>query len=1040
MRAILLSVVFCIYLTLITIHPASAEITLDGSLGPAQSLTGPGYIIEAEDGKLVNQTNLFHSFGIFNLDSNESATFNGPDTVNNIIGRITGGTLSSIDGLISSTIPDANLFLLNPAGFLFGPNASLDVSGSFHASTADYLRLGEDGLFYADPEQNSILTVASPVAFGFLDGNPADISIQESTLEVTEGKTLSLVGGNINVTGNENSWKNLLIAPGGKINLAAVSSAGEVIINTPDATPDLTMSGFEELGQITISSSGVQTGGNGGGTIDIRGGRLLIDDSSLYASATGPANNEETGSGIDIQITTDVVLNNHSQIGTNIFSGVSDDSGGVRIAADRLELTNYSEIQSVAYGASSNYPASSGNGGDIRLTTNSILLGDSSMIRTGTGGYGNGGDIIVNTGTLEVKDRGVFFSPVFGGTGMGGNIEISAEHIVMTNDKYPGQVTGINARTYYPGTGKGSDITIDTTTLEMNPGTEISSGTWYLGQGGDIRVNVADQACLEGTREQTPGGEPIYTGIFTNTFWSADGGHLEFSAANLNMTDEAGFQVSTFSTGNAGTATIVTDTLRLTDGAYIATNGYFGTGGNSGNMELISNDIYISGPESSNDPFGADFTGISTASSSQGGLGGDIHILTGNLTLTNRGSITAISWGPDPSGDIKIDADDLQVLNGSNINAGAFGSGNGGSVDIKAESVLISGVHPEVFIENITGENTLSPSAICSQALQNGGNGGMVIIEADELKLLDGGRVTTETSGVGNAGDIQVEAEKVLISGINTELQNFMAEAGGNPKYAAALIYSGTNDSLLGDQATGNGGDIEFIAGSLEMRDRGLISSETITPGTAGNISISTQNIEMLSNSSISAESLWEGNAGNIALTAADSMRMDHAAITTEAGTEADGGNIDISVTNLLSLYFSEITSSVGGGPETTGGNITIDPIFVVLNNSQIVANAYEGSGGNINIVAETFLADSNSMIDASSQLGVSGTVNIQAPITSISGLVSPLSTEFVNASQLLRGQCLARIRADSGYSSFLVSGRDGLPIAPGQLLPATLF
>ncbi|MBI3988957.1 MAG: filamentous hemagglutinin N-terminal domain-containing protein, partial [candidate division NC10 bacterium] len=116
-------------------------------------------------------------------------------SIANILSRVTGGEPSAIDGLLRSTIPGANLFLLNPAGVLFGPNASLDVSGSFHVSTADYLRLADGGIFQATLAQGSVLTAAPPAAFGFLSGNPAGIAIQGSRLEVPHGKTLSVVGG-----------------------------------------------------------------------------------------------------------------------------------------------------------------------------------------------------------------------------------------------------------------------------------------------------------------------------------------------------------------------------------------------------------------------------------------------------------------------------------------------------------------------------------------------------------------------------------------------------------------------------------------------------------------------------------------------------------------------------------------------------------------------------------------------------------------------------------------------------------------------------
>ena len=123
------------------------------------------------------------------------------------------------------------------------------------------------------------------------------------------------------------------------------------------------------------------------------------------------------------------------------------------------------------------------------------------------------------------------------------------------------------------------------------------------------------------------------------------------------------------------------------------------------------------------------------------------------------------------------------------------------------------------------------------------------------------------------------------------------------------------------------------------------------------------------------------GNAGDININAADTLRMKNSSITTEA-TYSDGGNIYIKAGYMVELIDSKITASVGGGPQTTGGNITIDPEYVILNDSQIIANAYEGKGGNIRIIADVFLASPDSIVDASSALGIDGTVNIQAPIT----------------------------------------------------------
>src|SRR5207248_4026385 len=127
----------------------------------------------------------FHSFGAFGLNTNETATFSGPTTVNNIIGRVTGGTASSIDGAIKSTINGANLYLINPSGIVFGPNATVNVSGSFHASSADYLRMSDGAKFQATNPDASTLSAAPPVAFGFLTPRPAALTVNGSTLVAT---------------------------------------------------------------------------------------------------------------------------------------------------------------------------------------------------------------------------------------------------------------------------------------------------------------------------------------------------------------------------------------------------------------------------------------------------------------------------------------------------------------------------------------------------------------------------------------------------------------------------------------------------------------------------------------------------------------------------------------------------------------------------------------------------------------------------------------------------------------------------------------
>ena len=143
--------------------------------------------------------NLFHSFGDFGVPTNNIANFlnNTSLQTSNILSRVTGGNPSNILGTIQTTgFGSANLFLMNPAGIVFGPNAALNVGGSVSFTTADYLRLADGGRFTAIPgPQDASISSAPVAAFGFLGSNPGAITVQGSQLSVTPGQSISLVGG-----------------------------------------------------------------------------------------------------------------------------------------------------------------------------------------------------------------------------------------------------------------------------------------------------------------------------------------------------------------------------------------------------------------------------------------------------------------------------------------------------------------------------------------------------------------------------------------------------------------------------------------------------------------------------------------------------------------------------------------------------------------------------------------------------------------------------------------------------------------------------
>ena len=156
--------------------PATAQITSDGTTNTTVNLNNNNFnIING----IQKGNNLFHSFKEFSIPKGSSATFNNSTDVVNIINRVTGGNISNIDGLIKSQ-GSANLFLINPAGIVFGENASLDIGGSFLGTTAESI-LFEDGFEFSavNAESEPLLTVSIPLGLQ-MGSNPGNIQINNT--------------------------------------------------------------------------------------------------------------------------------------------------------------------------------------------------------------------------------------------------------------------------------------------------------------------------------------------------------------------------------------------------------------------------------------------------------------------------------------------------------------------------------------------------------------------------------------------------------------------------------------------------------------------------------------------------------------------------------------------------------------------------------------------------------------------------------------------------------------------------------------------
>ncbi|BAY67086.1 filamentous hemagglutinin outer membrane protein (plasmid) [Calothrix brevissima NIES-22] len=209
------------YLTLAHFTLAKAQIIPDNTLGTESSVVKPdtikGIPSDRIDGGAIRGANLFHSFSEFNIDSARGAYFTNPSGIENILTRVTGNNASQILGTLG-VLGNANLFLINPNGIIFGKNAVLDIRGSFTATTADGIRLGGNGLFSAtNPQSSNLLTVKPGALFSNALSNQQGTINNQGNLTVDAGKNINLLGANVINTGT-------LTAPEGIVKLTGTEN------------------------------------------------------------------------------------------------------------------------------------------------------------------------------------------------------------------------------------------------------------------------------------------------------------------------------------------------------------------------------------------------------------------------------------------------------------------------------------------------------------------------------------------------------------------------------------------------------------------------------------------------------------------------------------------------------------------------------------------------------------------------------------------------------------------------------------------------
>jgi filamentous hemagglutinin family protein len=697
------------------IDPAIAEITPDTTLPINTTIRVDNNTSIIESGTRV-EGNLFHSLREFSVINGNEAFFNNPLDIRNIITRVTGQSISNIDGIIKAN-GSANLFLINPNGIIFGQNAQLNIGGSFVGSTANAIDFGNNGTFTAtNPEAPTPLLTINPSALLFnqigvgkiesnsiapAGRNPSN-AFDVKGLRVLDGKSLLLVGGDININGGG------LFAFGGRIELGSSTGIGTIALNSDSDNYSLSFPSEVNRGDISFSNaSKVNVRAGNGGSIAIHAHNLQMKDGSqiLAGIENGMGSEKSIAGNIDINTTGNIFLQQASEILNNMQEFALGQGGDVNIKTDTLRLTEGSRITTNTFGA--------GQGGNLTVNANSKieLIGrrvedfrfPSGLFAvqetSGSAGIGNGGNITINTLLLRVLD-GAFVSASTFGAGQAGDLNIDTgngriEVIGVASNGIAGNSASLITAQSNRGTGAAGNLTIKTGELIAQDGGQVSALTFGAGQGGNLTINATSSVKLIRTN-------PI-DGFFNSGLYvtqSLDGpagtgnaGNLTVNTPLLQVLDLAAISAGTRGPGRGGNIKITTDQLFVRNSQIRARSLWTGTGGNininaKNSINLEDNALITTNTRRN----GANQATINITSA-------DLILRRGSNITTNANSSadlilrrgdninTNVNASDVLGGNINIKTDNLAILQRSNITANSTDA-RGGKINIQTQGLF----------------------------------------------------------------------------------------------------------------------------------------------------------------------------------------------------------------------------------------------------------------------------------------------------------------------------------------------------------------
>ncbi|BAZ10261.1 hypothetical protein NIES4071_20760 [Calothrix sp. NIES-4071] len=1124
--------------------PVLADITPDATL-PVNSRVSTQGNVKIIEGGTQRESNLFHSFKDFSFSTltpgitGNTAFFNNDIGIRNIISRVTGGLPSNIDGIIKAN-GSANLFILNPAGILFGQNASLNIGGSFISTTANSIKFADGTLFSAAPNQQPLLTISTPIGLQ-LDTNTNAV-VNTGNLTVSPGQNLTLLGSAVINTGR-------LKAPGGEIALVSVSNAADISLETGNVTELQLQEG--EINKVSLSPLLANLPTNTNGEVELSG--LAIPNQAGTTITTGNIDVSSQKGGI-------VNILGH-QVG--LYPGAFINASGDRSGGKVFLGGDYKGVGSFKNHATYISPKATiqanaitaGNGGQIIVWSNESTRAYGTLEAKGGAQFGNGGFIETSSANfLDVTGITVNASAV---NGIGGTWLLDPRNILLAYQSYAnGSFSGGNPN-IFTATGDNAVVDIFDIQTQLEAGTSVTIST---GNTGNQEGNISTITGGFGIKKSTASSVTLTLQAANDITLGGEGFGIESTNGALSVILQAGRNISInkggFQTRGGEFKATAGDTISfnnsgINNGALsiilqagrnisIKDSGFQARGGELKAKAGDTISIIDSGLNSDNTTLNAapmqleaaiiNLNGAGFKSKTEGsGNAASLVINTPNLTLSSAG-IESLTTSDGKAGDVVITSDTIRLLKdagiGSNTegagqagnvtistrelsleNRGAIksytlGSGNAGTIDINTDSLFMSnqvGINTDTGVVeangqlrivdntgnageiNITADRVLmtKDSGITSETASRG-QAGLINLKTNSLELRNNANITTSTffdrRFTGNAGAINITAKSVLfendVPGVNSGLGSVTRGRGNGGTIILntdTAVFRNRGGIGISTEGEGNAGTLFLTANSLLIENAGVESEDKGT-GRGGNLNFKVNGEMVLRNASISvsAKPNFSNNSNNAASSAgninvtANSLSLDRGFIRGET-TLGDGGNIDLDIQDVLSLRRQSRISTTAGTDQAggNGGNIDINTKFIIAypnENTDITANAFNGSGGSVKIDATAIFGakplsrqqlerlrpgDLNpgqlltNDITAVSQTNpfLSGIVTINTPDVDPSRGLVELPSGLTDASRQIASSCNPGVRARG--NSFTVTGRGGMAPSPTEPLQA---